>query len=109
MRAAIAEARRFPNLASSVHRLVRERGANEIALLLGELVEPADARRIPVLAPDRLLESARRFAELVVQPMMMRALFGEDLATLRAEIDPHVRQAVDFFAAAWRRGGDAGP
>jgi len=109
VRAAIAEARRFPNLASSVHRLVRERGANEIALLLGELVEPADARRIPVLAPDRLLESARRFAELVVQPMMMRALFGEDLATLRAEIDPHVRQAVDFFAAAWRRGGDAGP
>jgi AcrR family transcriptional regulator len=109
VRAAIAEARRFPDLASSVHRLVRERGANEIAQLLGELDEPADARRTPALAPDRSLESARRFAELVVQPMMMRALFGEDLTTLRAEIDPHVRQAVEFFAAGWRRGGDAEP
>jgi AcrR family transcriptional regulator len=109
VRAAIAEARRFPNLASSVHRLVRERGAKEIALLLGELVEPVDVRRIPALAPDRLLESARRFSELVVQPMMMRALFGEDLATLRAEIAPHVQQAVDFFVAAWRHGGDARP
>ena len=109
VRAAIAEARRFPNLASSVHRLVRERGAKEIALLLGELIEPVDARRIPALAPERLLESARRFAELVVQPMMMRALFGEDLATLRAEIGPHVQQAVDFFVAAGGHGGGARP
>lgn len=109
VRAAIAEARRFPNLASSVHRLVRERGAKEIAQLLSELAESGDKARIPALAPERLLELARRFAELVVQPIMMRALFGEDLATLRAEIGPHVQQAVDFFVAAGGHGGGARP
>ena len=109
VRVAVAEARRFPNVASSVHRLVRERGATEIAQLLGELAGSGDKARIPALAPDRLLELARRFAELVVQPMMMRALFGEDLATLRAEIGPHVQQAVDFFVAAGGHGGGARP
>ena len=109
VRAAIAEARRFPNLASSVHRLIRERGANEIAGLLGELAESGDVARTPALASDRLLEAAQRFAELVVQPTIMRALFGEDLATLRNEIGPQVRQAVNFFLAACGLGGDARP
>jgi len=109
MRAAIAEARRFPNLASSVHRLVRERAASEIARLLGKLAESGDAAHVPALAPDRLPEAARRFAELVVQPVIMRALLGEDLATLRNEIGPHAQQAVAFFLAACGLGGDARP
>jgi AcrR family transcriptional regulator len=109
VRAAIAEARRFPRLASSVHRLVRERGANEIVLLLSELLQDGDVGPSPALALDRLTESARRFAELVIQPMIMRALFGENLATLRAEIGPHVRQAVDFFLAACGYSVDARP
>lgn len=103
VRAAIAEARRFPGLASSVHRLIRERGAREISELLAELAGSEDMRRLPALARERLPDTARRFAELVVQPIMMRALFGDDLATLRSEIGPHVRQAIDFFlAASWR-------
>jgi len=106
VRVAIAESRRFPDLASSVHRLVRERGAKEIAQLLGELTESDDKDRGPALAPDRLLELARRFAELVIQPIMMRALFGEDVAALQTEIGSHVQQAVDFFVAA-RHGGSA--
>ncbi len=109
VRVAIAEARRFPNLASSVHRLIRERGANEIARLLGEMAESGDVARAPALAPDRLPEAAQRFAELVVQPAIMRALFGEDLATLRTEIGPDVRQAVAFFLAACGLGEDARP
>jgi AcrR family transcriptional regulator len=109
MRVAVAEARRFPGLAGSVHRLVRERGAKEIARLLGEFVEAGDTGGDCAPAPDRLLELARRFAELVVQPIMIRALFGEDLATLRAEIGPHVQQAVEFFVAAGRHGGRARP
>ena len=60
VRAAIAEARRFPNLASSVHRLVRERGANEIAQLLGELAEVRRrARRVP---PSRRIACRKRRA-----------------------------------------------
>ena len=47
------------------------------------------------------METARRFLDLVVVlPMLMRALFGEDLAALRAEIEPHAARSVAFFLAA---------
>jgi hypothetical protein len=32
--------------------------------------------------------------------MLVRALFGEDLAALRAEIGPHATRTVAFFLAA---------
>jgi hypothetical protein len=32
--------------------------------------------------------------------MLVRALFGEDLAALRAEIGPHAARTVAFFLAA---------
>jgi AcrR family transcriptional regulator len=108
-RATIAEARRFPNLASSVHRLMRARGADEIARLLGELSKSSDKRQSPALAPESLPGTARRFAELVVMPILVRALFGDDLATLRSEIGPHVREAVAFFLAACGQGDGAPP
>ena len=37
--------------------------------------------------------------------MLMRALFGEHLTALRAEIAPHVARTVAFFLAACRQGG----
>jgi hypothetical protein len=36
--------------------------------------------------------------------MLLRALFGEDLTTLRAEIEPHAARSVDFFLAACGHG-----
>jgi hypothetical protein len=39
--------------------------------------------------------------------MVLRALLGEDLATLRAAIGPHVRRSVAFFLAGCSRGEDA--
>ena len=47
--------------------------------------------------------SARHFIELTLLPMMMRALFGEQLTALSAEIAPHVAQTVAFFLAACRQ------
>jgi hypothetical protein len=38
-------------------------------------------------------------------PMIMRALFGEKLKSLRAEIGPHVARSVAFFLAACQHGG----
>jgi len=107
VRATIAEARRFPDLASSVHRMLRERGTHEIARLLSELVTAGAPRSLPAPEPQRLEDLARRFAELAIQPPLMRALFGESSALLRIEIDAHVRQAVDFFLAAYGRVGGA--
>jgi AcrR family transcriptional regulator len=100
-RAAIAEARRFPDLAASVYRMARERSSDAVARLLGELPE---ADQLPGFAADCRASTAQQFIELIVMPMIMRALFGEDLTALRAEIGPHVARTVAFFLAACRYG-----
>jgi AcrR family transcriptional regulator len=58
--------------------------------------------RLAGLRAGSLSDTARRFMDVIVFPMAMRALFGEDLSRLRAEIGPHVRHAVAFFLAACR-------
>jgi AcrR family transcriptional regulator len=100
-RAAIAEAVRFPDLAASVHRVARGRSSEAVAQLLGELPE---VDQLPGFAADCRADTARLFTELIVLPMVMRALFGEDLTMLRAEIEPHVARTVAFFLAACRQG-----
>lgn len=101
-RVTVAEARRFPDLAASVHRMARERTSEAVAQLLGELPE---SEQLPGFAADRRAATAQQFIELIVLPMMMRALFGEDLAALHAQIGPHVARSVAFFLAACRHGG----
>ena len=100
IRVAVAEARRFPELATSVGRMARERKAETVRRLLAEFADSDQARALPAFAPDRLPETARRFLELVGPPMLLRALFGEDLAALNAEIGPHAARSVAFFLAA---------
>jgi AcrR family transcriptional regulator len=103
MRLAIAEARRFPDLASSVHRMAHERAAEAVARLLREAA-PTD---LPAFAPERLATTTRFFLNLAVLPLILRALFGEQLEALHAEIGPHVAKNVAFFLAACRHGGVA--
>jgi AcrR family transcriptional regulator len=102
IRVAVAEARRFPDLATSVNCMGRERPTEAVARVFGELAAADDIGASSAFAPDQLSGTARRFLDLVVLPMLMRALFGEDLAALRAGIGPHVKQAVAFFLAACR-------
>ena len=101
-RAAIAEARRFPDLAASVSQMARERGAEAVAQLLGEL---AESDKLSAFAAESRDATARNFLDLILLPMLMRALFGERLTALRAEIAPHVARTVAFFLAACRQGG----
>jgi AcrR family transcriptional regulator len=103
IRVAVAEARRFPELASSVSRMARERKVETVRRVLADLADCDQARALPAFAPDRLPETARRFLELVGPPMLLRALLGEDLAALRAEIGPHATRSVAFFLAACSR------
>lgn len=102
IRATVAEPRRFPDLAASVHRMGRERTSEAVAQLLGELSE---SDRLPAFAADRRAATGRHFVEMIVLPMLIRALFGEHLPELRAEIGPHVARTVAFFLAACRQGG----
>ena len=106
MRVTVAEARQFPDLASSVQRMARERGRESIAQLLGEFAKSDEMGALPAFAPDHLPVTARVFADLILLPMIMGGLFGEDLEALRSEIGPHVSQSVPFFLAACRYEGD---
>jgi hypothetical protein len=81
--------------------MARERTSEAVAQLLGELPE---SDQLPAFAADRRATTAHQFIELIVLPLLMRALFGEDLAALRVEIGPHVARTVAFFLAACRHG-----
>jgi hypothetical protein len=105
MRLAIAEARRFPDLASSVGRMARERGSAAVARLLSEVAKSDELRAPPAFAPDRLATTTRFFIDLVVLPLLLRALLGEKLESLHAEIGPHAARSAGFFLAATRHGG----
>jgi AcrR family transcriptional regulator len=102
MRAAVAEARRFPDVAASVSRVGREQWNDAVSQLLSELAGPD---KLPAFAADRRAAIAPHFIQMILLPMAMRALFGERLTALRAEIAPHVAQTVAFFLAACRQGG----
>ncbi|HME25696.1 MAG TPA: TetR/AcrR family transcriptional regulator [Acetobacteraceae bacterium] len=109
MRLAIAEARRFPDLASSVSRMARERGIEPVARLLAEVARSDELGPVPAFAPERLPTTARFFLDLILSPLLMRALLGERLDVLRAEIEPHAARSAAFFLAGCRHGGDEWP
>ena len=98
MRLSTAEARRFPDLAS-VGRMARERGAQAVTQVLGDVAHSDEIGTFPAFAPDRLATTTQFFIDLVVAPLLMRALFGESLKLLRAEINTHVARSVAFFLA----------
>jgi AcrR family transcriptional regulator len=104
-RLAIAEAPRFPDLASSVHRMAREKAAEAVAPLLHEVALSDELGSLPAFAPERLVTTTRLFLDLVLFPLFIRALFGEKLKALRAEIGPHVTRSVAFFLSACRYEG----
>lgn len=108
VRVAVAEARRFPDLATSVNCMGRERPTEALTRAFNELAACDAIGAWPAFAPDKLPDTARRFLDLVVLPMLVRALFGEDLAALRGEIGPHVARAVAFFLAGCGSGEASG-
>ena len=105
MRLAIAEAQRFPDLASSVHRMARERGVEAVGRLLGDAAQSDELGTLPAFAPERLATTTRFFLDLVLLPLLMRALHGAKLKPVRAEIGAHVARSTAFFLAACRHGG----
>jgi AcrR family transcriptional regulator len=102
MRLAIAEARRFPDLASTVSRTARDLSTELGVQLLGKLTRSDELGSLPAFAPERLATTARFFLDIVVVPMLLRALFEVNLKTLDAEMDAHAARSVAFFLAACR-------
>jgi AcrR family transcriptional regulator len=106
MRVAIAEAPRFPDLASSVYAMARERGGQSVARLLAEAAQSDEFTSLAAaFAPEQVTTTTHMFQDLVILPLAIRALFGENLKQLRAEIGPHAGRSVAIFLAACRHGG----
>ena len=102
MRLAVSEVRRFPDLAK-VGKMMRERGAQSVAAVFREVVQSKQFKDFPGFAPERLAKTTQSFLDLVVTPLLMRAVFGEDVKSLRAQIRSHVESSVSFFLDACRR------
>lgn len=105
IRLSIAEGRRFPELASSIHRMAMDRGGEAVARLLGDVAHSDELGNLPAFAPERIVTTTRFFLDLVVLPLLMRALSGEKLKSVQTEIEPHVSRSITFFLAACRHGG----
>ena len=104
MRLAIAEVRRFPDLASTVSRAARDLSTDLGVRMLGELKQSDELGSLPAFSEQRLATTARFFLDLVAVPMLLRALFEVDVSVLDAEIDSHLAGSVAFFLAACRNG-----
>jgi AcrR family transcriptional regulator len=103
MRLAIAEARRLPELASRVAQMARTHAADGVARHLREATQSDPLRAGPAFAPQHLGTTAGFFLDLVLLPLMVRALLGEELSHLRAEISTHRNVAARFFVTACRQ------
>ena len=107
MRLGISEARRLPDLAINVHLAARRRSEEVVGKLLAEAAQSDALDALPAFAPQQATTTARFFIDLVVWPIVVRALFGEKLKDLRAEVEPDVARGVAFFLAACRSGAVA--
>ncbi len=85
--------------------MARERAAQAVTQLLSEVAHSGEIRKFPAFASEYLATTTRFFMDLVVARLLMRAVFGEDLKLLRAQIGPHVARGVAFFLAACRNSG----
>ena len=101
-RLAIAEARRFPDLGSSVIGMARERGTEIIARLLSEASQTGELAGLSAFNTETILTTARYFCDFILLPLFIRALAGESLEVLHSEIRPHVVKRAGFFLAACR-------
>src|SRR5258708_700866 len=90
MRLAVAEARRFPDLASTVSRTARDLSTELGVRLLGELAQSDELSSLPAFAPERLATTARLFLHLFSLPMLLRPLFEVNLSALDPYIHPHM-------------------
>jgi AcrR family transcriptional regulator len=104
-RMVVAESRRFPDLASGVDGILRVRAEDNVGRLLRLAVQSDELGSFPAFSPERQSATTHFFTSLVLWPVFKRALLGEKLKVVRAEIRPHVASSIAFFLAGCRNGG----
>ncbi|MGC1563861.1 MAG: TetR/AcrR family transcriptional regulator [Bradyrhizobium sp.] len=99
-RATIAEARRFPELSRNVHDAARDRAAGAVSQLLNEAAQRFARSPKGPFSGKRKLATAQMFMDLILLPMLMRSLMGEELKDLKKELPSFLHERVSFFLAA---------
>ena len=99
-RATIAEAERFPKLSRQVHEHGRDRAAAAVSHVLNDATHALSRGARGPFGPKRSVSTAQIFMDLILLPMIMRALMGEGVKELRSELPAFVRERVSFFLAA---------
>jgi AcrR family transcriptional regulator len=99
-RATIAEADRFPALSRQVHEHGRDRAAAAVSHILNDATQALSRGAKGPFGTKRSLSTAQIFMDLILLPMIMRALMGEGVKELRSELPAFVRERVSFFLAA---------
>jgi AcrR family transcriptional regulator len=99
-RATIAEAERFPALSRQVHEHGRDGAAAAVSHVLNDATHALSRGAKGPFGPKRSVSTAQIFMDLILLPMMMRALMGEGAKELRSELPNFVRERVSFFLAA---------
>ncbi len=99
-RATIAEAQRFPELSRNVHDAARDRAAGAVSQLLNEAAQRFPRSPKGPFSGKRKLATAQMFMDLILLPMLMRSLMGEELKDLKKELPTFLRERVSFFLAA---------
>jgi AcrR family transcriptional regulator len=99
-RATIAEADRFPALSRHVHEHGRDRAAAAVSHVLNDATHTISRGSKGPFGAKRRVNTAQIFMDLILLPMIMRALMGEGAKELRGELPAFVRERVSFFLAA---------
>src|SRR6202048_4850752 len=99
-RATIAEAERFPALSRHVHEAGRDQAAAAVSHVLTDATLTLSRGSKGPFGPKRSLTTAQIFMDLILLPMLMRALMGEGAKDLRSELPTFVRERVSLFLAA---------
>jgi AcrR family transcriptional regulator len=99
-RVTIAKAGRFPALSRHVREHGQDRAAAAVSHVLNDVAHALSRGSKGPFGPKRSVSTAHIFMDLILLPMMMRALMGEGAKQLRSELPAFVRERVGFFLAA---------
>ncbi len=99
-RAGIAEARRFPGLSRTVHTAARDRTVDAVSHLLNDATQKLARTPKGPFSGKRKLATAQIFMDLILLPMLMRSLMGEELKDLKKDLPSFLHERVSFFLAA---------
>jgi hypothetical protein len=85
--------------------MARDRASETGARLLAAIALSDEIGGLAAFAPERFATTTRIFLDMLVLPLILRALLGERLELVQAEVETHVARTVTFFLAACRHGG----